>query len=179
MSCEEAPGICVLACIVSGGQTGADRAALDFAIRHGYAHGGWVPHGRLAEDGPIALQYQLTELANGGYRQRTRRNVQDSDGTLIVNLGTLEGGTLATQVFAQRLRKPCLLVQPVSVADAAGHVLAWLQTHAIRTLNVAGPRESKRPGIYRLTEALLDAVHATIRHGGDDRVDCRPLAGGH
>lgn len=179
MSCGEAPCISVLACIVSGGQTGADRAALDFAIRHGYAHGGWVPNGRLAEDGPLALKYQLTELVNGGYRQRTRRNVQDSDGTLIVNLGKMEGGTLATQIFAQRLGKPCLLVQPESMADAASHVLPWLQAHAIRTLNVAGPRESKRPGMYRLTEALLEAVHAAIHHGSDGRMDCRPLAGGH
>lgn len=97
--------------IVSGGQTGADRSALDFAIKHGYTHGGWSPHGRKAEDGFIPLKYQLTELVEGGYRQRTRRNVEDSDATLIINLGELEGGTLHTRIFAQRMGKPYLLVQ--------------------------------------------------------------------
>nr|KAJ8744264.1 putative molybdenum carrier protein [Delftia sp. PS-11] len=148
--------------IVSGGQTGADRAALDFAMSHGYTHGGWAPRGRLAEDGCIPLKYQLMELAEGGYRQRTRRNVADSDGTLIVNLGVLEGGTLATQVFAQRMGKPCLVVQcdALAMTDAAVNVIAWLRGHSVKTLNIAGPRESKRPGIYRLTGELLQAAAA-------------------
>lgn len=148
--------------IVSGGQTGADRAALDFAIKNHYTHGGWAPRGREAEDGPIPLKYQLTELPDGGYRQRTRRNVEDSDGTLIVSLGELDGGTLATHAFVQRLGKPHLVV-PVDggVTDTATtDVLAWLRAHAITTLNVAGPRESKRPGIYTLTYRLLEAVDA-------------------
>lgn len=147
--------------IVSGGQTGADRAALDFAIEHGYPHGGWAPRGREAEDGPIPLKYQLTELTDGGYRQRNKRNVRDSDGTLIVNIGTLDGGTLATQVFAQKLKRPYFLVQldtdtPESVAP---HVVEWLRTHEISILNVAGPRESKCPGVYDLTRMLLEAVY--------------------
>lgn len=146
--------------IVSGGQTGVDRGALDFAIRHGYPHGGWAPRGRKAEDGLIPLKYQLTELADGGYRQRTRRNVEDSDGTLIVNVGELDGGTLATQAFAQQRRKPHLVVQLDAgvTADVASNVLAWLREYTVKTLNVAGPRESKRPGVYRLTVALLEAV---------------------
>lgn len=150
--------------IVSGGQTGADRGALDFAIEHGYTHGGWAPHGREAEDGLVPLKYQLTELADGGYRQRTRLNVQDSDGTLIVNLGELDGGTLATQAFAQQMSKPHLVVQLDAeiTVEAAASVLAWLREHAIKTLNVAGPRESKRPGIYRLTGELLEAVDAAL-----------------
>lgn len=150
--------------IVSGGQTGADRGALDFAIKHGYTHGGWAPRGREAEDGLVPLKYQLVELADGGYRQRTRRNVEDSDGTLIVNLGELDGGTLATQIFAERMGKPYLVVQfdAGATADAAASVLAWLHKHAIKTLNVAGPRESKRPGIYRLTGELLQAVDAAL-----------------
>ncbi|WP_295447363.1 putative molybdenum carrier protein [uncultured Thiodictyon sp.] len=151
--------------IVSGGQTGADRGALDFAITHGYTHGGWAPSGRAAEDGPIPLKYQLIELAEGGYRERTRRNVQDSDGTLIVNLGELDGGTLDTRVFAQDLGKPQLVVPldlGVSAETVAG-VVAWLRQHAIKTLNVAGPRESKRPGIHRLTGELLKAADAAIR----------------
>jgi len=148
--------------IVSGGQTGADRGALDFAIAHGFTHGGWAPQGREAEDGKIALKYQLVELDHGGYRQRTRRNVLDSDGTLIVNCGELDGGTLATQVFAQRLKKPCLVVQlDLGVtANVVVQVLEWVRQYEIKTLNVAGPRESKRPGIYRLTRELLDQVDA-------------------
>lgn len=147
--------------IISGGQTGADRAALDFAIEHGYPHGGWAPRGREAEDGSIPLKYQLTELTNGGYRQRNKRNVRDSDGTLIVNIGTLDGGTLATQIFAQKLKRPYFLAQldidtPESVAP---HVIEWLRTHEISILNVAGPRESKRPGVYDLTRILLETVY--------------------
>ena len=151
--------------IVSGGQIGADRAALDFAIAHGYTHGGWVPRGREAEDGPIPLKYQLIELIDGGYRQRTRHNVKDSDGTLIVNLGEMDGGTLATHAFAERISKPFLIVQldVQSTTDAAACVLAWMRRHAIKTLNVAGQRESKRPGIYRLTGDLLQAVEAALQ----------------
>ncbi len=151
--------------IVSGGQTGADRGALDFAINHGYTHGGWAPRGREAEDGSIPLKYQLTELGEGGYRQRTRRNVKDSDGTLIINLGELDGGSLATLSFAQKIGKPHLVIQldlGVSSENSAS-VLTWLREHSIKTLNVAGPRESKRLGIYRMTGALLEAVDATIR----------------
>ncbi len=148
--------------VISGGQTGADRGALDFAIKHGYIHGGWAPAEREAEDGTIPLKYQLTELANGGHRQRTRKNVEDSDGTLIVNLDELDGGSLVAQAFAEQLEKPCLVVQlDVGVtADAVASVLAWLREHGIKTLNIAGPRESKRPGIHRVTEELLQAVDA-------------------
>jgi hypothetical protein len=153
--------------LVSGGQTGADRAALDFAIAQGYSHGGWAPRGRQAEDGPIPLKYQLTALASGGYRHRTRRNVADSDGTLILNLGDLAGGSLLTQAFARRMGKP-LLVVPLDVGvtrETVVGVLAWLREHKIQTLNVAGPRESQRPGIYRLTGELLMAVDALVQAG--------------
>ena len=151
--------------IVSGGQTGADRGALDFAIQHGYIHGGWAPHGRLAEDGVIPAKYQLTEIAEGGYRQRTRRNVADSDATLIVNLGELDGGTLATQVFAEKSGKPCLVVQadPGISEGMVDSVLAWLRQHDVKILNVAGPRESKRPGICRLTSEMLTAMDAVLQ----------------
>lgn len=99
---------------------------------------------------------------------RTRRNVEDSDGTLIVNLGELDGGTLATRVFAEQLGKPHLVV-PLDhgvTAAAAEAVVAWLHRHLIATLNVAGPRESKRPGIQRLTGELLEAVEAAVRRAG-------------
>ena len=151
--------------IVSGGQTGADRGALDFAIKHGYIHGGWAPHGRPAEDGVIPAKYQLREIAEGGYRQRTRRNVADSDATLIVNIGELDGGTLATQVFAEKSGKPCLVVQadPGISEGMVNSVLAWLRQHDVKILNVAGPRESKRPGMCRLTSEMLTAVDSVLQ----------------
>lgn len=146
--------------IVSGGQTGADRAALDWAIRHGIPHGGWCPPRRQAEDGVIDARYQLQELPSGGYRQRTRKNVEDSDGTLILNLGELDGGSLETQQFAKQLKKPCLTLQLDAGGDEEWHfrVISWLRGYEIRCLNVAGPRESKRPGIYAAVTALLDEL---------------------
>jgi len=151
--------------IVSGGQTGADRGALDFAVKHGYTHGGWAPSGRRAEDGVIPVKYQLKELAAGGYRQRTRRNVEDSDATLIVNLGELDGGTLATRVFAEKSGKPCLVIQVDSgISDEMVEtIIHWLDLHEVNILNVAGPRESKRPGMYRCTIELLTAVETVRR----------------
>ena len=145
--------------IVSGGQTGADRAALDWAIEQDMPHGGWCPDGRLAEDGRIADRYQVLELSGSGYRQRTGKNVADSDGTLIVNLGELDGGTLATQRFAGKLGKPCMVVQAAANQRAwqAEALNRWLHEHHIVTLNIAGPRESKRRGIYNMTKTLLDA----------------------
>ena len=126
-----------------------DLAAIDFAIRYGITHGGSVPAGRLAEDGVIAERYTMTEI-EGGYRQRTKRNVMDSDATLVLNSGYLEGGTLATLRHAQRLGKPHLVVRldRKSRDKIAGETLRWIRNKGIRILNVAGPRESKRPGIY-------------------------------
>lgn len=151
--------------IISGGQTGADRAALDFAIGfafdQGYVHGGWAPNGRLAEDGTIPLKYQLEELSGGGYRQRTRRNVEAADGTLILNMGQLDGGTLATQRFAQQVAKPVLVV-PLDgdvTRELIDGTLTWLRQHRITVLNVAGPRETKRPGIYGRSLAFLKSLH--------------------
>lgn len=146
--------------IVSGGQTGSDRAALDWAIAHGIPHGGWCPQGRLAVDGVLDARYLLQETESTGYRQRTRRNVSDSDGTLIFNRGELTGGTLLTQTLARKLGKPCHVVQ---VGDGAGSTLAaavlhWMSGHDIRRLNIAGPRESKQPGIYRETLEILDSI---------------------
>lgn len=102
-------------------------------------------------------------MDRGGYRQRTRRNVEDSDGTLIINRDELDGGTLATQVFAQRMNKPFLVVQLDDgvTSKAVASVIEWLRQHEIKTLNVAGPRESKRPGIHGLTRALLAEVDAS------------------
>lgn len=146
--------------IVSGGQTGADRAALDRAIARGIPHGGWCPPGRMAEDGVIDARYKLSEILTGGYRRRTRMNVEDSDGTLILNLGELEGGTLETQRFAARLKKPCLVLQLDEgvTEELTLRATTWLSDHKIRTLNIAGPRESKRPGIHAAVAAFLDSL---------------------
>jgi hypothetical protein len=152
--------------IVSGGQTGVDRAALDWACRHRIPHGGWCPMGRRAEDGPLPWKYQMRITESSDYRPRTEWNVRDSDGTLILNLGKLNGGTLATQSFAREMNKPCLLVPLDSGVsrEAVASVHAWLREHRFNTLNVAGPRQSKRPGIYRLSLELLEAVHDAVLH---------------
>lgn len=144
--------------IVSGGQTGADRAALDWALEHGVPHGGWCPKGRLASDGPLPAHYQLQETESAGYRQRTRLNVRDSDATLILNTGVLDGGTLQTLRFARTLGKPHHLIQldELTLDEAAKQVSGWLGEGRFRVLNVAGTREEKRPGIHANVIALLD-----------------------
>src|SRR6185312_2826468 len=117
--------------IVSGGQTGADRAALDWAIRAGIPHGGWCPKGRLAVDGVIDARYRLTETDSDDYAVRTRLNVRDSDATLILNLGALDGGTALTAEHAHALGRPCLTLQldagpTASPADAASAIDDWM-----------------------------------------------------
>lgn len=144
--------------IVSGGQAGVDRAALDWAIERGFPHGGWCPQGRTAEDGVIDSRYALEETESAGYRQRTRQNVVDSDGTLILNVGELSEGSLTTLRFAERFGKPCLVVQLETGAEGTRQTLEWLRAHRIAVLNVAGPRESKRPGIYRQALAFLESL---------------------
>lgn len=145
--------------IISGGQTGADRAGLDAAMKVNIAIGGWCPAGRRAEDGVVPDCYVLEETPSRNYAVRTRRNVHDSDGTLILNLGELDGGTKKTIDYAAKIGKPCLIVQ----FDNTKHprpaaIKKWLHKHYIRTLNIAGPRESKRPGIYRQSSTLLDKL---------------------
>jgi hypothetical protein len=143
--------------IISGGQTGADRAALDWAIARGIPHGGWCPAGRLAEDGAIPERYALIELPGGGYRQRTRANVLEADATLIISLApTLTGGSLATANFARRFGKPWLHVHP---GEGWRECLAvWQQGVPIKTLNVAGPRASMEPRIATFVLEVLDAI---------------------
>lgn len=143
--------------IVSGGQTGVDRAALDWAIEAGIEHGGWCPEGRQAEDGAIPERYRLIVLPGAGYRKRTRRNVEDSDGTLVLNLGELDGGTRETVRFADRLCKPCLLIQmdAVDASGATASLLDWLKAEQVQILNIAGPREGKRPGAYAAALGFL------------------------
>ena len=158
--------------IVSGGQTGADRAALDEAVRARVSHGGWVPRGRRAEDGSIPRRYRLKETPTGRYADRTERNVQEGDGTLIVSRGALTGGSLLTQGLARKHRKPCLHVDlggERDVLEAARTVRAWILDHRIQVLNVAGPRASNDPRIYDLTRALLRVVISSERE--EERMD--------
>ncbi len=148
--------------ILSGGQTGADRAALDWAIRRGVAHGGWCPRGRRAEDGPIAPRYALIETPSRDYEQRTRWNVRDSDGTLIVSRSpTLTGGSAFTARCAERLAQPWLHVHPG--ADDPQGIRAFLERHRIRTLNVAGPRTSTDPQIYDYVIEVLERAFGAMQ----------------
>jgi hypothetical protein len=145
--------------IVSGGQSGVDRAALDWAIAHDIPHGGWCPHGRLAADGPLHARYQLMETESAGYSQRTKRNVADSDATLILNTGALSGGSLLTKRFALKLGKPSWVLQiDAERFDAWDDTLAWLADERPLVLNIAGPGETKRPGIHAQAVLALDRL---------------------
>lgn len=149
--------------VVSGGQAGVDRAALDVALEVGIPCGGWCPKGRKAEDGPIATRYPLKETPTDDYAQRTEWNARDSDGTLVITRGLPTGGTAQTIEFASRLNKPCL------VADLENRInptdmVEWAAAFGVSTLNVAGPRESKCPGIYDQAAAFLRTSLAPSKH---------------
>jgi hypothetical protein len=133
--------------IISGGQTGVDRAALDMARELGIPCGGWCPKERRAEDGKIPDWYPLQEASSSDYAVRTQLNVEDSDGTLILSWGPPMGGTALTLKLAKRLKKPCLMID-LTQGGEPFKVWEWMETHQIRILNVAGPREGEAPGIY-------------------------------
>jgi hypothetical protein len=143
--------------IVSGGQTGADRAALDFAIAHDIPHGGWCPKGRMAEDGPIDPRYQLQETPTRSYRQRTEWNVRDSDGTVVFSIASvLTGGSKKTVLLAHKHGKPVLhLSRDGGLASPEQVLLHFIEHYAIKVLNVAGPRASKEPEVYGFVEQVL------------------------
>ena len=145
--------------IISGGQTGVDRAALDAAIELRITGGGWCPNGRASEQGAIPDHYPLTETPSADPAQRTEWNVRDSDATLIIARGKLTGGTALSQRFARSLDKPCLVVDEAGETSAAT-VRAWLDERAIKILNVAGPRTSNDPLVYELARQLLNKVLA-------------------
>lgn len=143
--------------IVSGGQTGVDRAALDAAIALGLEHGGWCPRGRRAEDGPIAAKYQLIETDSIDYAVRTEKNVIDSDGTLLLYRERLQRGTLLTHQLAKRHGKPILRVRldrPVAI----DRVVGWFSENSIRVLNVAGPRASSQADIEQQAFEILKKI---------------------
>lgn len=144
--------------IVSGGQTGADRAALDAALELGLATGGWVPRGRAAEDGPLPARYAgLAETGSDDPAVRTARNVRDADATLIVSHGPLAGGSAATRERAREQGRPWLHLDLATVPEetAAERLRAWLDALRPRRLNVAGPRASEDPAIYDAVRGLL------------------------
>ena len=143
--------------LVSGGQTGVDRGALDAALAHGIPCGGWCPKGRRAEDGVIPARYPLTECDSRAYKTRTRMNVAESDATLVLADGAPIGGTRLTIRFAEELAKPHLIA-PLDADPAA--IARWLKETRCRVLNVAGPRESKMPGTQIRARRLIAAVLA-------------------
>src|SRR5438034_2919753 len=140
--------------IVSGGQTGVDRAALDVALGRGLPCGGWCPKGRRAEDGPLPPRYPLQETSSTAYPQRTALNVRDSDGTLILTRGEPDRGTALTIRLAERYRKPRLVLDLAEAPEPAA-VRAWAEAQRLHVLNVAGPREKSKPGVYADAKAFL------------------------
>jgi hypothetical protein len=142
--------------IVSGGQTGVDRAALDVARELGLPHGGWCPRGRRSEDGAIPDVYELTQTPESRYEQRTEWNVRDADATLLIFRGELGGGTAFTLECVRRLGRSHALVDLEGAPDPCA-LAEWAA--GFRVLNVAGPRESRQPGIYaEARRYLLDLL---------------------
>jgi Circularly permutated YpsA SLOG family len=155
--------------IISGGQTGVDRAALDVALKRGIKCGGWCPAGRLDELGRIPDPYPLQELESGGFTERTLQNVKDSDGTVIIYPGRLAGGTEQTVRFCVERQKPHQLIDAskTSTEQAARLIADFAQRNEIDILNVAGPRQSEWPEGYDFTsrtlEIFLNAITSTSK----------------
>lgn len=148
--------------IISGGQTGADRAALDAAIEIGRSYGGWLPKGRLTEEGPLPESYILQEMESGAYPERTKKNVLEGEGTLIVSHGPLTGGSLLTRKFAEQFHRPHLHIdcKKESHQEAVARIEQWLRYNSITVLNVAGPRASGDPAIYAAVKSLVVSLLA-------------------
>lgn len=157
--------------VISGGQTGVDRAALEVAVFLEIPHGGWCPKGRRAEDGPIPETFNLIETSSFNYAIRTEKNVVESDGTLILFRGVITRGTGLTVKFAKRHQRPCLCIDLANIAEededatdaAAEEILNWLAKENINVLNIAGPRESTMPSINSQSHSLLLNTFAEIK----------------
>ena len=147
--------------IISGGQTGADRAALDAAIKLEISHGGWIPAGRRTEDGPLPPEYGMQEMLTASYPKRTEKNVIDSDGTLILTHGLLTGGSKLTRLYAIENNRPYIHIDLLrsSAFKAVTLIVDWLASHRIEVLNVAGSSASKDPLIYDKTLHILTSVY--------------------
>jgi hypothetical protein len=147
--------------IVSGGQTGADRAALDFAIENGLPHEGWCPKGRLAEDGRIDAAYNLTETPSRRYALRTEWNIRDSDATVVFSIMPRPaGGTRLTLKLARLFEKPLLHLarHETDAATAADRLREFIWAHEVRRLNLAGPRASQEPDVGLFVRDVLRAA---------------------
>ena len=173
--------------IISGGQTGADQAALDVAIKLGIPHGGWIPRGRLTEEGSLPDKYNLVEMPSSSYPLRTEQNVIDSAGTLIISHGHLSEGSDYTHKMARKHNRPCLHINlnKIPAFKAATQIRSWLEENQIEVLNVAGPRASKDGKIYNAVFKLIESVyylemmnsvqpHAVGFRESDDSADRRP-----
>ena len=147
--------------IISGGQTGADQAALDAAIKLDIPHGGWIPKGRMTEIGPLPEKYQLEKMPTSSYAERTEQNVIDSDGTLIVSHGMLTGGSADTRELALEHKRPWLHIDlnKTGIFDAALKLSGWVLKNNIEILNVAGPRASKDSKIYRAVLNIIESAN--------------------
>jgi hypothetical protein len=145
--------------IISGGQTGVDRAALDVALRHGFECGGWCPAGRLDEFGKIPDHYPIQELPGGSFTERTLQNVKDSDGTVIIYSVELRGGTEQTVRFCVDLKRPHELIDAskISAEGAAKLIGDFVDKNKINILNVAGPRQSEWLEGYAYASRALSA----------------------
>ncbi len=143
--------------IISGGQTGVDRAALDFALHHNIIHGGWCPKGRLAEDGRIPDKFNLQETPSDDYSQRTEWNLRDSDGTIIIFDEIQDEGSLLTTELAGKLYKPLINLN-LAIKTKPAFLIQWIKSNEIKTLNIAGPRESNSLGIYKKTMDFLNKL---------------------
>jgi hypothetical protein len=145
--------------IISGAQTGADRAGIDAAIESGMPYGGWIPKGRKAEDGTVPDTYtELQELTRGGYPKRTEQNVIDTDGTVIFTYGKLSTGSALTAKFARQHNRPYLHIDLDTVSDPVMAVKDWMLDWDIKVLNVAGRSASKAPGIYDQVKDIIKRV---------------------
>ena len=140
--------------IISGGQTGADRAALDFAIKNNIPHGGWIPKGRLTEEGHLSKDYHLKETKSSNYEERTEKNVVDSDGTMIFYYEELSGGSLLTYRLTLKHKRPVKLIN-LDVVQSLDEIQNWITENKIGTLNIAGLRASYCPTIYEDVERFL------------------------
>jgi hypothetical protein len=146
--------------IISGGQTGADRAALDVALKVGIPHGGWIPKGRKTENGPLPEKYQLKEMPTASYEARTEQNVTDSDGTLIVAHGKLTGGSDYTRQMTLKHKNQLLGIDLNLIGhyDAASLAASWIRMQHVKVLNVAGPRASEDRQIYSDVVIILEQI---------------------
>ncbi|MEY2537481.1 MAG: hypothetical protein QOG67_1221 [Verrucomicrobiota bacterium] len=158
--------------IISGGQTGIDRAALDVALKHGVECGGWVPAGRLDEQGEIAARYPVTELPKGGFAERTAANVKDSEATVAIFSDGLGGGTEYAVQCCIKQRKPYLLINAMQTpAEAAAElIMKFVREHRIRILGVGGPRQSEWPGGYDYAFRALEIFLALCRSRDPDKL---------